>query len=159
MFYSTLCCFIVSILSTSLYADTPSEQELREQLAIKQQELHELTKMVMDQEKLVEECANIVNTYIDRYLSRESSDNHSYKRALHECSNFFEYFLSDRKKNALLNMFAKDDSKLNFAKLYYLFLFYEKNVLIGLIEKWEQAAQQVNALRDQINSPSIRQSA
>lgn len=146
----TLCYLAISALATSLHADTANEQELREQLAKKQQELHELTEKIMQQEKFVQECISNVNARINRYLGKnESHDSPKYDKVLGECSDFFDYFWSGREKNILFNEFLKDDSQLTFVKFYYLCLFYEKNLLKRLIEQWEKLAQQVTALLTQ----------
>ena len=148
---------LIAFFTASVSAESSSTQELQEQIAAKQKELRELTEKVMAQEKFIQECASNFNTYIDRHLGNQSSvDDKPYKEALRECSNFFEQFFADQKKDILFDMFIKEDSKMNFAKFYFLCIFYEKKVLKELIKKWEKAAKQLNKLQDQISRSSGR---
>lgn len=141
----------ITLFATALCAQTPNAQELREQLASKQQELHDLSEKIIQQEALISENHHKINMCIEKILGKKIiSDKPEYKRLLNTLNDFYKHFLQSREKNTLLNEFLQDDSIAAFAKFHYVRLFYEHVRLEELIRQWEETAEQINTLLDRI---------
>lgn len=142
----------ITLCATSLCAGETSKQELQEQLAAKQQELHELSEKIIRQEAFIEENHRMVNKCIQRILGEEIiSGKPEYKKMLTNLNDFYKQFLRGRQKNTLLNEFLREDSLTAFAKFHYVRLFYEYVRLEELIRQWEETAEHINTVLDQLD--------
>lgn len=142
----------ITLCATSLCAGEPSKQELQEQLAAKQQELHELSEKIIRQEAFIEENYHMVNKCVEKVLGEKIIlDKPEYKRMLTNLNDFHKQFLQSRKKNTLLNEFRREDSLTAFAKFHYVRFFYEHVHLEELIRQWEETVEQINVLLDQMD--------
>ena len=142
----------IIVFATSVCAEEPSKQELQEQLAAKQQELHELSEKIIRQEVLIDENHRMVNKCIQRILGEEKiSGKPEYTAMLNSLNDFYKQFLQTRKKNTLLTEFLREDPVTAFAKFHCVRLFYEYVRLEELVRQWEETAEQINLILDQMD--------
>lgn len=142
---------LLALFAIPISAETPTKQELQEQLAVKQQELREITDKIAEQESRKEKILERMNASIKKYMHiHEMSGDHDRKKILNELGEFSIKFEKNNQKYLLYTDFLKSSSVLALAKLYYIYFDYEKACLGSLILKWEDTARQIDILVQEI---------